>query len=203
MSRWPELEAGGKMMSDSGRTRASTRRAHARGVMGGSRLRLVAGVASVVLAGTGLAACTSAHAGTGPVTLNFYFYPDSSGATQHRHQQLQRAERRQVHDLLPGAARRPSDGQRQQLVRRLAAHDTTDGHPGPRRHLGGRVRPGRLDRAVDRHRTRRRPRTARWCRRCRPRCGRARCTRCRTTATPSCCGTAPTWSRPRPRRGPR
>src|SRR5580704_2166643 len=70
------------MMSDSGRASASIRRAHARGVRGVSRRRLVACVASAVLAGTGLAACSSANAGTGPVTLNFYFYPDSSPATQ-------------------------------------------------------------------------------------------------------------------------
>ena len=37
-----------------------------------------------------------------------------------------------------------ADGQRQQLVRRLAAKDNTHRHPGPRRHLGGRVRPGGL-----------------------------------------------------------
>src|ERR1035438_7697913 len=70
------------MISDSGRTSASIRRARARGVMGVSRRRLAVGVACVVLAGTGLAACSSASAGTGPVTLSFYFYPDSSPATQ-------------------------------------------------------------------------------------------------------------------------
>jgi hypothetical protein len=43
---------------------------------------MVAGMASAVLAATGLAACSSASAGTGPVTLNYYLYPDTSGATQ-------------------------------------------------------------------------------------------------------------------------
>ena len=144
------------MMSDSGRTRASIRRAHARGVMGVSRRRLVAGVASVVLAGTALAACGTASAGTGPVTLNFYLYPDTSGATQHGHQQLQRAERRQVHDLLPAAAagrRRPAAAAGPAAGR--ARH--LDGHPGPRRDLGGRVRAGRLDPSRGPARTRRRP----------------------------------------------
>ena len=112
------------MMSDSGRTGASIRRAHARGVIRGSRLRLVAGVASVVLAGTGLAACTSASAGTGPVTLNFYFYPDSSAATQDGINNCNAQNQGKYiisYQKLPQAA----DGQRQQMVRRLAAHDST------------------------------------------------------------------------------
>jgi multiple sugar transport system substrate-binding protein len=112
------------MMSDSGRTRASTRRAHARGVMRGSRLRLVAGVASVVLAGTGLAACSAASAGTGPVTLNFYFYPDTSMATVDGINNCNEHNGGKYiisYQELPQAA----DGQRQQMVRRLAAHDDT------------------------------------------------------------------------------
>src|SRR5579864_1576688 len=112
------------MMSDSGRTRASIRRAHARGVMPGSRLRLVAGVASVVLAGTGLAACSSANAGTGPVTLNYYLYPDTSGATAMaiNNCDAQSGGKYVIsYQPLPQAA----DGQRQQLARRLAAHDST------------------------------------------------------------------------------
>ena len=36
----------------------------------------------VVLATGTLAACTSASAGTGPVTLNFYNFNDPSGAVQ-------------------------------------------------------------------------------------------------------------------------
>ncbi len=112
------------MMSDSGRTRASIRRAHARGVMGGSRRRLVAGVASVVLAGTGLAACTSANAGTGPVTLNFYLYTDTSPATSTAVSNCNKQSGGKYtisYQQLPQAA----DGQRQQLARRLAAHDPT------------------------------------------------------------------------------
>src|SRR6266404_5490910 len=112
------------MMSDSGRTSASIRRAHARGVMGVSRRRLVAGVASVVLAGTALTACTSASAGTGPVMLNYYLYPDTSGATQMAINNCDKQSGGKYtisYQPLPQAA----DGQRQQLVRRLAAHDAT------------------------------------------------------------------------------
>ncbi len=112
------------MMSDSGRTRASLHRAHARGATGVSRRRLVAGVASFVLAGAALTACTSANAGTGPVTLNFYFYPDSSPATQDgiNNCNAQNGGKYIIsYQQLPQAA----DGQRQQMVRRLAAHDTT------------------------------------------------------------------------------
>src|SRR5580700_6003704 len=112
------------MMSDSGRASASIRRAHARGVRRVSRRRLVACVASAVLAGTGLAACSSANAGTGPVTLNFYFYPDSSPATQDgiNNCNAQNGGKYTIsYQKLPQAA----DGQRQQMVRRLAAHDST------------------------------------------------------------------------------
>ena len=112
------------MIGDSGRTSASIRRAHARRVTRVARWRLAAGVASVVLAGTGLAACSAASAGTGPVTLNFYFYPDSSPATQDGVNNCN-AENRGKYTIsyqqLPEAA----DGQRQQLVRRLAAHDSS------------------------------------------------------------------------------
>ncbi len=112
------------MMSDSGRTRASIRRAHARGVMGGSRRRLVAGAASFFLAGTGLAACSSAGAGTGPVTLNYYLYTDTSGATAAAISNCNKQSGGKYtisYQPLPQAA----DGQRQQMVRRLAAHDAT------------------------------------------------------------------------------
>ena len=69
--------------------------------------------------------------------------PDGGG-------QLQRGEPRALQDRLPEAAerRRPAataDGAAAGRPRLL------HGHPRPRRHLGGRVRPGRLDPAVDRH----------------------------------------------------
>ena len=43
-----------------------------------------AGLAGVALASTALAACGTSSAATGPVTLNFYQYPDVSGATVRR-----------------------------------------------------------------------------------------------------------------------
>src|SRR6202021_3036642 len=113
------------MIADSGRTSASIGRAYARRVSRGSRRRrLVACVASAVLAGTGLAACSSASAANGPVTLNFYFYPDTSKATVDGINNCNAQNQGKFvisYQELPQAA----DGQRQQMVRRLAAHDTT------------------------------------------------------------------------------
>jgi multiple sugar transport system substrate-binding protein len=114
-------------MVDSGRTSAPgahIRRAHARGPMRGSRGRLTAGLASAVLAGSALAACGTSSAGTGPVTLNYYLYPDSSGATQmaiNNCQNQSGGKYKISYQQLPQAA----DGQRQQLARRMAAHDET------------------------------------------------------------------------------
>jgi multiple sugar transport system substrate-binding protein len=81
-------------------------------------------VVAGALAASGLAACGTSSAGTGPVTLNFYLYPDSSGATQ---QAINNCDKQSggkytiSYQQLPTAA----DGQRQQMVRRLAAHDTS------------------------------------------------------------------------------
>jgi multiple sugar transport system substrate-binding protein len=84
------------------------------------RRRTTAAVASAVLAGAALTACSSSG---GKITLNFYNFPDSSGAIQ----QAVNTCTQQAHGKykikylkLPSAA----DGQRQQLVRRLAAHDS-------------------------------------------------------------------------------
>jgi trehalose/maltose transport system substrate-binding protein len=112
-------------MSDSGRVRASVRRARGPGMM--RRLphwRLIAGVAGVALAGSALAACGSANASSGPVTLNFYFYPDTSTATVTGIKNCNEQSHGKYtisYQELPQAA----DGQRQQMVRRLAAHDDT------------------------------------------------------------------------------
>src|SRR6201985_1632813 len=112
------------VIGDSGRTSGSTGRAHRRGGARYSRKRMVAGVASAVLAATGLAACSSASAGTGPVTLNYYLYPDTSKATSTAISNCDRASGGKYtisYQQLPQSA----DGQRQQLVRRLAAHDAS------------------------------------------------------------------------------
>src|SRR6266536_3492014 len=112
------------MIGDSGRTSASIGRAHRRGGMRYSRKRMIAGVASAVLAATGLAACSSANAGTGPVKLTYYLYPDTSKATSTAISNCDKASGGKYtisYQQLPQAA----DGQRQQLVRRLAAHDAS------------------------------------------------------------------------------
>jgi multiple sugar transport system substrate-binding protein len=86
--------------------------------------RIAAAAAGITLAGAALSACASASAGTGPVTLNFYLYPDNSGATQQAIDNCNAQSQGKYkisYQLLPQAA----DGQRQQLVRRLAAHDNT------------------------------------------------------------------------------
>jgi multiple sugar transport system substrate-binding protein len=112
------------MKDEIGRSRASVRRARAPGRVRGRRWRLAAGLATVALAGSGLAACGTSNAGTGPVTLNFYFYPDSSPATQDGINNCNAQSHGKYtisYQKLPEA----SDGQRQQMVRRLAAHDPT------------------------------------------------------------------------------
>ncbi|MGH3409722.1 MAG: ABC transporter substrate-binding protein [Streptosporangiaceae bacterium] len=88
------------------------------------RRRSWAGLAAAALACSGLAACGTAGASTGPVTLNFYFYPDNSGATQQAIDNCNAQSHGKYkisYQVLPQA----SDGQRQQMVRRLAAHDNT------------------------------------------------------------------------------
>jgi multiple sugar transport system substrate-binding protein len=83
-----------------------------------------AGAAAVILASAALAACGTSNASTGPVTLSFYLYPDNSGATQTAIKNCDRQSGGAYtisYQQLPNGA----DGQRQQLVRRLAAHDST------------------------------------------------------------------------------
>jgi multiple sugar transport system substrate-binding protein len=87
-----------------------------------ARARPVIGLAVAALAAAGLTACGTAGASTGPVTLNLYLYPDSSGATQ---QAINNCDKQSggkytiSYQQLPTGA----DGQRQQMARRLAAHD--------------------------------------------------------------------------------
>src|SRR5215831_9251605 len=106
------------MMGDSGRSRVLTRRVRV------PCWRMVAGVASVALAGGALAACGTSNASTGPVTLNFYQYPDVSGAivAEVKNCNAQSHGKYTIsYQLLPAA----SDAQRLQMVRRLAAHDSS------------------------------------------------------------------------------
>jgi len=85
---------------------------------------ITAGAVGVVLASAALAACGTSSASTGPVSLSFYLYPDNSGATQTaiKNCDAQSGGKYTIsYQQLPNA----SDGQRQQLVRRLAARDST------------------------------------------------------------------------------
>ena len=86
------------------------------------RWRISAAAAAVVLAGTGLSACANASAGTGPVTLNFYLYQDTSGATQDAINNCD-AQSHGAYTISYQVLPQASDAQRQQLVRRLVAHD--------------------------------------------------------------------------------
>jgi len=86
--------------------------------------RLASAAAGMILAGAALSACASASAGAGPVTLNFYLYPDTSGATDQAIANCNASSGGKYaisYQQLPQA----SDGQRQQLVRRLVAHDAS------------------------------------------------------------------------------
>jgi multiple sugar transport system substrate-binding protein len=110
-------------MSNRGRQRSNSER-RARGRPGARAWRPVIGLAVAALAASALAACGTAGASTGPVTLNFYFYPDTSHATQDSINNCnnQNGGKYKIsYQLLPQG----SDDQRQQLVRRLAAHDDT------------------------------------------------------------------------------
>jgi len=112
-------------MADSG-GRTVSRRPWRRGTLRhASRLRsLGAGVAGLALASTALAACGSSGGGTGPVTLNFYSFNDPSGAVQTAVTNCSKASGGKYtisYNKLPAAA----DDQRLQLVRRLAAGDTS------------------------------------------------------------------------------
>jgi multiple sugar transport system substrate-binding protein len=78
----------------------------------------------LALLASALAACTSSAAAPGPVTLSYYNEPDSSPATQDAANvcsQQSNGAYRIDYIKLPSSA----DTQRQQLVRRLAAHDSS------------------------------------------------------------------------------
>jgi multiple sugar transport system substrate-binding protein len=86
-------------------------------------MRSLGAVASAILASTALAACSSGSS-TGPVTLNYYLYPDTSGATNTAVTSCSAQSHGQytiAYQQLPTGA----DGQRQQLARRLAAGDSS------------------------------------------------------------------------------
>ncbi len=79
---------------------------------------------SAGLVAAGLAACGTSGASSGPVTLTYYLYPDTSGVTNQAAASCSAQSHGKYtisYQQLPTSA----DGQRQQLVRRLAAHDNT------------------------------------------------------------------------------
>jgi multiple sugar transport system substrate-binding protein len=87
------------------------------------RTKAGAALATAVLGCGALAACGSASA-SGPVTLNFYLYPDTSAATTTAISNCD-AQSNGAYKISYQYLPQASDGQRQQLVRRLAAHDAT------------------------------------------------------------------------------
>ncbi len=89
---------------------------------GRPRLHLVVAAASGgILCSAVLAACGTSSASTGPVTLQFYNFPDPSGAVQQAANDCSNSRYKIVYNKLQTAA----DQQRLQMARRLAAHDST------------------------------------------------------------------------------
>jgi multiple sugar transport system substrate-binding protein len=88
------------------------------------RTKTAVALGAAVLGSTAIAACSSAGASTGPVTLTFYQYSDVSGATNTMIKNCD-AQSHGAYKLSFQALPAASDGQRQQLVRRLAAHDSS------------------------------------------------------------------------------
>ncbi|WP_354644495.1 ABC transporter substrate-binding protein [Kitasatospora camelliae] len=87
------------------------------------RSRWLSATAGLCLLGSVLAGCGGGAEG-GPVKLNWYNFPDDSGALQEaadRCSQQSGGRYTVTYNKLP----RGADGQRQQLVRRMAAHDET------------------------------------------------------------------------------
>jgi multiple sugar transport system substrate-binding protein len=106
------------------RSSLAVRAAAGRSMRGKPMRGKVALLGGVVLVASALAACGTGNASTGPVTLSFYLYQDNSGATQQAINNCDKQSNGKYtisYQLLPNA----SNGQRQQLVRRLAAHDST------------------------------------------------------------------------------
>jgi multiple sugar transport system substrate-binding protein len=76
------------------------------------------------LAAAGLAACGTSSAGTGPVTLNFYNFPDPSGAIQGAANNCS-AQSHGKYTISYNKLQNGADQQRLQMARRLAAGDTS------------------------------------------------------------------------------
>ena len=156
---------------------------------------------AVAAAATSLVGCSSDSDAV--PTLNLYIYPDNSGAVQQAVDnctaQPAAARYKIKYQKLPNGA----DGQRQQMVRRLAAEDSSmdilglDVTWAPEFAEAGWIREwtGRQQGAGGGGHPRRAPRHRD--------ATRTSSGRRRSTATPSCCGTGPTSCRRRRRRGTR
>jgi multiple sugar transport system substrate-binding protein len=110
-------------MNTTGRRRRTSDRP-ARGRPAARAWRPVIGLAVAALAAAGLAACGTAGASTGPVTLNLYLYPDTSIATVTAIKNCDAQSHGKYtisYQVLPAA----SGNQRLEMVRRLAAHDSS------------------------------------------------------------------------------
>ena len=77
-----------------------------------------------VLALTALAACGTSSAGTGPVTINFYNFPDPSGAVQQAANNCS-AQSHGKYTINYNKLQSGADQQRLQMARRLAAGDSS------------------------------------------------------------------------------
>lgn len=91
---------------------------------GWSLRRRVAAVFAPALVAAGLAACSSASAGTGPVTLNYWSFPDNSGAIQQAVNTCSAASGG-AYKINYNKLQNAADAQRQELVFRLAAKDSS------------------------------------------------------------------------------
>jgi multiple sugar transport system substrate-binding protein len=115
------------MIGGSDRKPSSRKRIRARrlGQRGRPRLRLVlAAAGGGILFSAVLAACGTSSAGTGPVTLQFYNFPDPSGAVQTAATNCSKASHGR-YNIVYNKLQTAADQQRLQMARRLAAHDTT------------------------------------------------------------------------------
>ena len=134
--------AGGMMIGDSGRTSASCGGSPAAAVpWRASRARaLIAGVASAVLASTALAACGSANAGTGPVTITYYVFAGHLRAHVARRSATAARQSGGKYTISYSSCRKPPTTSGCSWSRRLAATRRLDRHHGSGRDLGGGVR---------------------------------------------------------------
>lgn len=90
----------------------------------GARAHRIAAIAGLLFGSLLLAACGGGSGASGTPTLNLYIYPDNSGAVQEAVDNCNAAAKgayKISYQMLPTSA----DGQRQQMVRRLAAQDSS------------------------------------------------------------------------------